>query len=376
LRKVAIYPRRRRGYCFVRDKHRFFSSGHRAKPYTSTGGGWEKSILQAGKYDALFESAFMLDPDSETYKLADQIFAGIVEGSDANIGDLFVSYIRDGGSADILAPDENDVISDSSTGSNLVDDMVDNWNGVSGDSETLAGQANTGYNGIAGAGNSLDFKYWDDFSDYIQAVGKETTLTIGEKVSKIQNAYIGVADKTDINIPIDAMYVKGFTADGKVEYDWPKYLGFDITTITSISRNNLLPETWDRYGSMNGSNFADVPSGGSYSYSERSTPYVENENAYHSGSFNNDTYFDKIDAIRTGNLGTLNDILESEGILELDTSEFENLYEDYAYFIAKIAKEIGTYVDATYGIKGTAAAWGDLKGGAGQIITPLIRNLP
>ena len=270
---------------------------------------------------------------------------------------------------------------------NLADDMVDDWYGAAKNniddaaddwdeviSHALAGDTETGYNGSTteGAGESLNFKSWDDFSGYIQDVGKDTTFTIGEKVSIIQKAYVGVADKTDINIPIDAMYVKGFTADGKVEYDWPKYLGFDKATITSISRNNLLPETWDRYGSMNGSNFSDVPSGGRYKYSERSTPYVENENAYHSGSFNNDTYFDKIDAIRTGNLGALNDILESEGILELDAMEFEDLCEDYADFIAKIAKEIGTYVDAAYGLKGKVAAWRDLKGGAGQITLPLI----
>jgi hypothetical protein len=135
-----------------------FSSGRRgASPYSFLRAAAGKDKLQAGKYHALFESAFMLDPDSETYKLADQIFAGIVEGSDANIGNLFVSYIRDGGSAEILAPDDNDVISDSSTGSNFIDDMVDEWNGEDKSETALAGDSDTGYNGITeGAGELID----------------------------------------------------------------------------------------------------------------------------------------------------------------------------------------------------------------------------
>lgn len=49
---------------------------------------------------------------------------------------------------------------------------------------------------------------------------------------------------------------------------------------------------------MGGSNFGDVPSTGKYTYSERAIPYVENEAAYHTGTFNDVTYFDKIDAIK------------------------------------------------------------------------------
>ncbi len=133
-----------------------------------------------------------------------------------------------------------------------------------------------------------------------------------------------------------------------------------------------MPETWDRYGSMKGSNFADIPSSGKYSNSERSIPYVQNEKAYHSGNFNNTTYFNKIDAIKSGDFDALNIILKSEGIPTVSEAYFEDLKMRYDAFIAKIAKEVGTYVDATYGIKGKVAAWKDLKGGAGQITTPLI----
>ena len=64
-----------------------------------------------------------------------------------------------------------------------------------------------------------------------------------------------------------------------------------------------------------GSNFADVPSTGKYTYSERAIPYVENEAPYHTGTFNNVTYFDKIDAIKNGDMDGLNTILSREGIL-------------------------------------------------------------
>ena len=60
---------------------------------------------------------------------------------------------------------------------------------------------------------------------------------------------------------------------------------------------------------MGGSNFADVPSTGKYSYSARAIPYVENEAAYHTGTFNNASYFDKIDEIKNGDIDTFNKLL-------------------------------------------------------------------
>lgn len=121
---------------------------------------------------------------------------------------------------------------------------------------------------------------------------------------------------------------------------------------------------------MGGSNFADVPSTGRYTYSERAIPYVENEAAYHTGTFNNVTYFDKIDAIKNGDIDGLNALLHNEGISRWDLDDFEELCDSYDSFISKANKELGDSVDATYGIKGQAAEWGDMTGGAGQIVTP------
>ena len=209
-----------------------------------------------------------------------------------------------------------------------------------------------------------------DFSKAISDIGMRSDLTDAQKISELQKLFESSNYKADINVPSDIQYVKGFDAKGNVIYDWPPKLGFDESTIQSISRTDSLPDTWDRYGYMGGSNFADVPPTGKYTYSERAIPYVENEAAYHTGTFNNATYFDKIDAIKNGDIDTFNELLHNEGISKWDLDDFEELCDSYDSFISKANKELGDSVDATYGIKGQAEEWGDMTGGAGQIVTP------
>ena len=210
-----------------------------------------------------------------------------------------------------------------------------------------------------------------DFSKAISDIGMRSDLTDAQKISELQKLFESSNYKADINVPSDIQYVKGFDAKGNVIYDWPPKLGFDESTIKSISRTDSLPDTWDRYGYMGGSNFADVPPTGKYTYSERAIPYVENEAAYHTGAFNNATYFDKIDAIKNGDIDGLNTILSREGIANVDSSYFKNLQNTYNDFIEDTANAVGSNIDATYGLKGTAASWGDMSGGAGQYVTPL-----
>ena len=80
---------------------------------------------------------------------------------------------------------------------------------------------------------------------------------------------------------------------GRVIYDWPPKLGFKEESIRPVTRELPLPKVWDRYGYMGGVNFASIPQAGPYTYSERAIPYVENPDAYHKGTFNNETYFEK-----------------------------------------------------------------------------------
>lgn len=196
-------------------------------------------------------------------------------------------------------------------------------------------------------------------------------MTDAQKIKELQKLFENSNYKADINVPSDIQYVKGFDMKGNVIYDWPPKLGFDESTIKPITRTDGLSDTWDRYGYMGGSNFADIPSTGKYTYSERAIPYVENEAAYHIGNFNNVTYFDKIDAIKNGDIDGLNTILSREGIANVDSSYFKNLQNTYNDFIEDTANAVGSNIDATYGLKGTAASWGDMSGGAGQYVTPL-----
>ena len=169
-------------------------------------------------------------------------------------------------------------------------------------------------------------------------------LTDAQKIKELQKLFESSNYKADINIR-DIQYVKGFDAKGNVIYDWPPKLGFDESTIKSISRTDGLPNTWDRYGYMGGSNFADVPPTGKYTYSERAIPYVENEAAYHTGTFNNATYFDKIDAIKNGDIDGLNTILSKEGIANVDSSYFKNLQNTYNDFIEDTTDAVRSNID-------------------------------
>lgn len=226
-----------------------------------------------------------------------------------------------------------------------------------------------------GASVKSGINSYDEFSKAVSDIGTRSDLTDAQKIKELQKLFENSNYKADINVPGDIQYVKGFDVKGNVIYDWPPKLGFDESTIKPITRTDSLFDTWDRYGYMGGSNFADVPSTGRYTYSERAIPYVENEAAYHTGTFNNVTYFDKIDAIKNGDIDGLNALLHNEGISRWDLDDFEEQCDSYDSFISKANKELGDSVDATYGIKGQAAEWGDMTGGAGQIVTPFGGNV-
>ena len=86
--------------------------------------------------------------------------------------------------------------------------------------------------------------------------------------------------------------------------------------------------------------------------------------------FNSETYFDKIDAIKGKDLDSFNGILEKEGIDGWDIDDFEELCDSYDSFVDSTSNALENSVDVTYGVKGNANSWGDMSGGAGQIVTP------
>ena len=119
-----------------------------------------------------------------------------------------------------------------------------------------------------------------------------------------------------------------------------------------------------------GSNFADVPKKGKYNYSQRAIPYYDNPEAYHIGHFQNETYFDKIDAIRDNDIKKLNEILKRENVKTIGVNDFTEMKRGYQSFISRIREEMPN-VDATYGLRGKAASMSDMEGGANQFLTPL-----
>lgn len=112
------------------------------------------------------------------------------------------------------------------------------------------------------------------------------------------------------------------------------------------------------------------------SNSERAIPYIENPSARHLGSFNNTDYYDAIDAVNNMDLDSLNTIVTKNGKDAISLEELELIKDEYDYFISKVSSEMGG-IDATYGLKGSAAPWKDgvgdtlLSGGAEQMVTPL-----
>ena len=210
---------------------------------------------------------------------------------------------------------------------------------------------------------------FDKVKQYTSELYK-TDLSLEEKVQKLQKYFTELDDKVDINVPSDAQYVKSIE-DGWISYDWPERLGFKKGTVHPITRTSGLPERWDRFGHMGGGNFSDIPSEGPYTYSQRSIPYVENLKAYHNGNFKTDSYFDKIDAISEGDIKIFNRILREEGIGGVSQDQFLELSDKYRKYISDTSTSLSmSSDDIKYGVHGKAAEWGDMSGGAEQIVTP------
>ena len=211
-------------------------------------------VKNVSKADDLVDVARTVDTLDDTVKIADELTdAAKVLDQVGDITDAAMAVnVMDEANAVVKAVDE-------------VNDVADAVKTV----EKLDGVIESGINSYA------------DFSKAVSNIGTRSDLTDAQKIKELQKLFENSNYKADINVPSDIQYVKGFDMKGNVIYDWPPKLGFDESTIKPITRTDGLSDTWDRYGYMGGSNFADVPSTGKYTYSERAIPYVENEAAYH-----------------------------------------------------------------------------------------------
>ncbi|WP_102706847.1 hypothetical protein [Terribacillus saccharophilus] len=218
-----------------------------------------------------------------------------------------------------------------------------------------------------------------EYFDFINTIGKRADLTNQQKFDSILEAYQALETKGNVTVVSDMKYLKppGFNEDGRMVIDWPDRMGF-TDNIQPVNRTNKLPDEWDRIGGMGGENFTTLPSDGiPFSYDDRAIPYLENPSARHTGSFNNDVYFDAIDAISERDLTKLNEIVTNNGMPGISAVNFDDMVAAYSDFQSRALNSLGN-VDATYGLKGHAAPWENsttgeilLKGGAEQIVTPL-----
>jgi hypothetical protein len=233
--------------------------------------------------------------------------------------------------------------------------------------------------GTEGKGNVV-FETANEYFSFITNIGKRTDLTKHQKLAQILEAYEGLKNKGDVTVVSDVKFLKeqGFDlSTGRMLVDWPPKMGFAEDSIKSITRNNPLPNKWDRDGSIRGENFTVIPNNRlTYSYSEKAIPYLQNASAHHIGTFNNSIYYDVIDAIKDNNISNINKMMSNLGKNELTQTELDIIRDQYNYFQNRVKNEIGN-INADYGLKGYAAAWKNssgetlLTGGAEQIVTPL-----
>ena len=155
-------------------------------------------------------------------------------------------------------------------------------------------------------------------------------------------------------------------------------MGFNSKGIHAITRENSLPNKWDRIGALNDENFTTLPEKRiPYTHDERAIPYLENPHVRHIGEFDNNNYFDVVDAIKDNDIDKLNTIMKKSECDKVSSIEFKDLYTSYNEYIDRVKVEIGD-IDATYGLKGKVAQWKSgtkiyMNGGAEQIVTPFNR---
>ncbi|MBO5729860.1 MAG: hypothetical protein J6R67_01550, partial [Treponema sp.] len=223
-------------------------------------------------------------------------------------------------------------------------------------------------------------KSFGKFDDFVEDIGKYYKGTIEDKVRLIQHSFenLPAGDRRLLTIPDDAVYVKGFTPDGRVMYKWPDNMGLKAGSDTSIVTADgevALPDELYRVGSYWGNNFSDAV----YSYDELAIPYRSNDEALTVFKVKKDSYTKKIDALASGNLDELNEILQSEGLNELNKFDFRRIQNSYCDIQNSIKKEKRITCNTKYGIAGTVAEWYNpndksvkwFNGGAPQFITPL-----
>ncbi|MBO4616442.1 MAG: hypothetical protein J5717_03760 [Lachnospiraceae bacterium] len=220
--------------------------------------------------------------------------------------------------------------------------------------------------GISSVSNYKEFERMLKIYEY------SDDMTLQQKCEKIKLLYENSDYKTDITVPADYRYVESINEEGIV-YKWPTAnMGFaDGYKPISRADGEGFPKEWDRYGYGGGNNFSDLPKDREkYSFSERSLPYIVNEDAYHKGTTNTEFYYDICDAMLAGDMKTVNIILEFYEREPIDESRYNSLKAEYDKYQATLSAKFPNGIDAPYGVAGNAAPAFGMDGGATQYFTP------
>ncbi|MFD2923030.1 ribonuclease YeeF family protein [Halobacillus naozhouensis] len=347
-------------------------------------------IIPPGEVGGFIQDQKMLAPVSLEYEFTSEgvctredMMAASAEGADVVWWKKTASFVLD------FIPIVGNVKAaiETNTGENLITGVeYEGWERailaasvVGGGMVKVVGKGAKGVSSVVKGADNLELKNAGEYFNHINNIGKRTDLTSEQKFVKIHEAYAALEMKGNVTVVSDMKFLKPERfVDGRMNVDWPNKMGFLEGSIQEINRKNPLPERWDRVGGKGGENFTVLPDNGiPHTYDQRAIPYVENPTARHVGTFDNESYFNAIDAINIGDLGELNKIVVANGKNPISNVDFMDFKAHYTDFQDNVKEVIGSTKNA-YGLKGTAAPWKNsstgqdlMNGGAEQIVTPL-----
>lgn len=206
-----------------------------------------------------------------------------------------------------------------------------------------------------------------DYFDFFAKFGRSPASKI-YKMKRLREIYylMQEIEHSDKHVPKSADFLK----DTVFDYYWPADLGIKKGTEKPLTHfGNYIT----RVGYLGGKCFSNRVN----TYDDLALPYDFNPFAGKEVSLCSWMYREKIDAIRTGRIKDLNEILKNQGIEEVDDKTFSLLRKDYKDYLDKLQETALNFYPVFYGFKGVIAPWYDskgnllLKGGATQYTTPL-----
>ncbi|MFL0252536.1 hypothetical protein ACJDT4_19160 [Clostridium neuense] len=262
----------------------------------------------------------------------------------------------------------------------------------------------------------LDSKYFkdsfssqDEFKNFMDNIFKDDSLTGSEKafINRENFAKLTDAQKTDLNtlgndkfLKVDSDYksweVVTKTGDSyvNVPYDWPDYMGLDLSKDVEVLSTKNMPKVQERIGTLGGNNFSPLKNettGECFNMGEKSIEcYIDNTaNAQHLYNIDTENYIKVIDCIADSNTVSattkLNNLIDEMNISRSkwdliehatidDMKSYQNSYIKFKKDASILYDKKGIMHDSDtvfYGLKGQAAPWLSSRGGAGKINTPI-----